>query len=385
MSIEYIDTASELASACQQLAHSPFICVDTEFHRESTYYPELALVQLANEQFTCCIDPLAIDDLQPLLNLLADTAILKVFHAAYQDMEIFHHHFNVMPKPVFDTQVAAAICGYGDQVGYATLIKSILDIDVDKTQTRTDWMQRPLSSEQIEYAGNDVLYLAKAFPILRDQLIKLDRLHWLDEDFDLITQPDTYKNHPESMWLKVSGHQRLKGQQLAILRAVTAWRENTAQQRNKPRKRILPDDALIDIARQKPNNDSQLQGLRSLNRSRLSSEDTRAILNAIQQGLDLPKSDWPVLKFPQKLSIEDDAKVDILFAVLKLNAARHNINPASIATRKHLESLVRGERDVPILHGWRKTHGGQMMLDVLEGKLVLDIHSGKLLAHEASN
>lgn len=385
MSIQYIDTPEGLTNACQQLIHSDFICVDTEFHRESTYYPELALVQLANEHYTCCIDPLAVKDLQPLLDLLTNTSILKVFHAAYQDMEIFYHHFGIMPKPVFDTQIAGAITGYGDQVGYASLMKSILNVDIDKTQTRTDWMQRPLNAEQIEYAGNDVLYLARAFPILREQLIKQDRLHWLDEDFETITQPDTYKNHPEAMWLKVSGHQRLKGQQLAILQAVAAWREQTAQQRNKPRKRILPDDALIDIARQKPVKGEQLMALRSMNRTKLSADETGAVIKSIEQALKLPKSDWPVLRIPQKLSVEDDAKVDILFAVLKLNAAKHNINPASMATRKHLESLVRGERDVPILQGWRKTHGGQMMLDVLEGKLVLDIHSGKLMAHDAAN
>ncbi|TNF33316.1 MAG: ribonuclease D [Gammaproteobacteria bacterium] len=385
MTIMYIDTAGELATACQRLSASPFICVDTEFHRETTYYPQLALVQLANSEFTCCIDPLAISDLQPLLELLANANILKVFHAAYQDMEIFFHRFGVLPKPVFDTQIAAAITGYGDQIGYATLIKSLLNVDIDKTQTRTDWMQRPLSPQQIEYAGNDVFYLAQAYPMLHTQLEQMNRLHWLDEDFDEITRADTYQNHPEQMWQKVGAHQRLRGQQLAILQCVTAWREQTAQQRDKPRKRILPDDALIDIARLKPGSKQELQALRSLQRYTLSDNDSRAILDAIQQGQKLPKSEWPVIRFPQKLSVEDDAKVDILFAVLKLNAAQHNINPASIATRKQLEALVRGERDVPVLHGWRKAHGGQMMLDVLEGRLVLDIHSGKLTTHTATN
>jgi len=376
MNFLYIETKEALISTCQQFQNSTFLCVDTEFHRETTYYPELALIQLADEKLTVCIDPLALDDLSPVLELFTDTKIQKVFHACFQDLEIFNNEFGVLPNPMFDTQIAAALLGYGEQIGYAALIKDTLNVDVDKSQTRTDWMKRPLNEKQIEYAGNDVYYLAQAYPKMLKQLQDLDRLTWLEDDFKALSQADTFTIKPSEMWKKAKGNQRLGGQQLAILQAVAGWREQTAQSKNRPRRRVLPDDALIDMVKQQPSNSKNLLGLRSLNRTRLSHNEAEELVNCIQQALQLPKDQWPSLPKKHKLKPLQDALIDSLTTVLKLNASKHNINHASLATRKQLEALVRGERDLPILTGWRKVHAGEMLVDFIEGKLCLIVEEG---------
>ncbi len=384
MSILYIETKEALISACQKFKNSPFLCVDTEFHRETTYYPELALIQLADEKLTACIDPLAIDDLSPLLELLTDTKIQKVFHACSQDLEIFNNEFGVLPDPMFDTQIAAALLGYGEQTGYATLIKDMLNIDVDKSQTRTDWMKRPLNEKQIEYAGNDVYYLAQAYPKMLKQLQDLNRLNWLEDDFKALSQADAFTVKPDEMWKKVKGHQRLGGQQLAILQALASWREKAAQSKNRPRRRVLSDDALIDMVKQKPDNSKNLLRLRSLNRTRLSHNEAEELIKCIQQGLQLPKDQYPSLPKKHKLNPMQDALIDGLTTVLKLNASKHNINHASLATRKQLEALVCGERNLPIMTGWRKSHAGEMLVDFIEGRLYLIVEAGQPVIHSVN-
>lgn len=378
MHIEYIDNFAALERACQQLGQSQTICVDTEFHRETTYYPQLALIQLANPERTYCIDPLAIENLQPLQALFANTGILKVFHAAGQDMEIFLHTFGSLPTPVFDTQIAATLLGLGEQIGYAALIQEYLHVDVDKSQTRTDWMQRPLSDKQIEYAGGDVYHLCKVYPMMAHQLHALQREDWLADDFRALANPQNYLPHPPDMWRKIKANQKLRGVELAILQATTAWREITAQQRNKPRKRIINDDALIDMARQKTTTTAQIFSLRSMQGARLSQDDANALIQCIEQARQLPQEQWPKLPKFRKLGEDEDALVDALTALLKQQAALHKINPASIASRKQLEALVGGERDIPLLQGWRIRHGGQVLLDFLDGKTTLAVRNDKL-------
>ncbi|MDQ1363673.1 MAG: ribonuclease [Pseudomonadota bacterium] len=379
MHIEYIDNFAALEQACAQLGQSPVVCVDTEFHRENTYYPELALIQLANTAHTYCIDPLAIKDLKPLQTLFANTDILKVFHAAWQDMEIFLHAFGNLPAPVFDTQIAAALLGMGEQIGYAALIQEYLGLDVDKSQTRTDWMQRPLSDKQIEYAGGDVYHLCKVYPMMAHQLHTLQREDWLADDFRALANPQNYIPHPPDMWRKIKANQKLRGIELAILQALAAWREITAQQRNKPRKRIINDDALIDIARQKPTSPAQIFSLRSMQGARLTQDDASTLIQCIEQAGQLPQDQWPKQPKFRKLGEDEDALADALTALLKQQAALHKINPASIASRKQLEALVTGERDIPLLQGWRIRHGGQILLDFLDGKTTLAVRNDKLV------
>ncbi|MCW8955414.1 MAG: ribonuclease D [Gammaproteobacteria bacterium] len=379
MTIDYIDTQDAFEACCQQFQHSRFLCIDTEFHRETTYYPELALIQLGDEQHSACIDPLALQDFQPLLALFRNPNITKVFHAAGQDLEIFHHDFGCLPDPIFDTQIAATLLGYGEQIGYAALVKTCLDVELDKSQTRTDWMKRPLSDKQLEYAANDVRYLAQLFPDMEQKLQQLGRLDWLAEDFALLSETQNYQVDMNTIWRKAKGHQRLRGQQLAILQQLASWRETTAIARNRPRRRILPDDALIDLAIQKPNEPNKIRALRSLGKFRINDDDLRQLVECINRGLAIDKQNWPQLPKKFKLNPHQDALVDTLQALLKLNALQHNINPSSLANRKQLEALVTGERDLELLKGWRKLHGGQQLLEFLDGKLSLSSQQGKLV------
>ena len=377
MNYTLIKDHEQLVTACEQLSNSQFICVDTEFHREKTYYPELALIQIANDTIAFCIDPLEIKNLHPVLDLLTNPSITKVFHAAQQDIEIFFHHFNTLPSPVFDTQIAATVLGYGDQIGYAALIKDIIDIDVDKSQTRTDWMKRPLNQKQLDYAASDVIYLASVYPLLLEQLLKRNRLDWLKEDFSQLSQEQQYLVDTQSIWKKVKGHQRLHGQQLAILQSIACWREELAQQRDRPRRKILSDDALIDIARQKTKTAEEILSLRSITQSRLNRNDAEILASKVDSGLKIDKQLWPSLPKKHKLSFNEDAIVDGLTAILKIVSHQHKINHSILAPRKQLEALARGERNLPLLSGWRKQHGGQTLIDFLDGKLSIHIDSGK--------
>ena len=384
MNYTFIQSQEQLVSACNQLASSDFLCVDTEFHREKTYYPELALIQLANNSLAFCIDPLGLEDLQPVLDLLTDSSITKVFHAAQQDIEIFFHHYNTLPEPVFDTQIAATVLGYGDQIGYAALIKDIVDIDVDKSQTRTDWMRRPLNQKQLDYAASDVIYLASVYPLLLEQLENRNRLDWLKEDFSQLSQKQQYLIDTQNIWKKVKGHQRLKGQQLAILQSIACWREEIAQQRDRPRRKILSDDALIDIARQKTKTAQDILNLRSITQSRFNRNDADALASKVNIGLKVDKESWPSLPKKHKLNFNEDAIVDGLTAILKIVSHQHKINHTILAPRKQLEALARGERNLPLLTGWRKQHGGQTLLDFLDGKLLIQIESGKFRIQTSS-
>lgn len=378
MDIVYIDTNEALALSCDTIRLSKVICIDTEFHRETTYYPELALIQISNGDKTCCIDPLGITDFTPFLALLTNSSVTKVLHASGQDLEIFNHLFNTLPSPMFDTQIAAGLLGYGDQIGYAALIKKELNVNIDKSQTRTDWLKRPLSRDQLLYAASDVYYLAKAYPKMIDQLKSLNRLEWLQGDFSELCMPAKYNVDTTSIWKKVKGNQKLHGIQLAILQAVAAWREEKAQQRNRPRRRILPDDALIDISRLKPDSVEKIKHLRSLNKTRISEDDAAQLLQRMNIALRMTQEHWPKLAKRHKLDMREEAMIDSLMAILKLKADEHRITPLNLASRKELESLLQGSTDIPLMQGWRYTHAGKEVEQFLDGKSSLKIASGEL-------
>jgi len=379
MDLVYIDNDQALALACDTIRLSKVVCIDTEFHRETTYYPELALIQISNGEQTVCIDPLSITDFKPFLSLLTNPSVTKVLHASQQDLEIFNHLFNTLPSPIFDTQIAAGLLGYGDQIGYAALIKKELNIDIDKSQTRTDWMKRPLSKEQLLYAANDVYYLARAYPKMIQQLEALNRLEWLQGDFSSLCLPAQYKVDNQNIWKKVKGNQKLNGAQLAILQALAAWREETAQKRDRPRRRILPDDALIDMARQKPDSVEKITRLRSLNKTRLNGEDAAQLLNRINIALKSSKENWPRHVKRHKLNIREEALVDAMSAILKLKADEHKITPLNLASRKQLEDLLQGQPDIPLMQGWRYTHAGQVIEEFLNGQRFLQADSAELV------
>ncbi len=373
LELELIDSAEKLSDACERLANQPYLAVDTEFVREKTYYPVLCLIQIASPQVCVCIDPLAIDDLTPLATLLLNRDSIKIFHAARQDLEILQQTLGQVPTPIFDTQIAATLLGLGDQLGYANLVKHFLNVQLAKGHARTDWERRPLSHEQLEYAADDVRYLIAMYPRIEQALTELGRLSWLEDDFTALTQPQLYENDPQQQWQRVSGVQKLKGVQLAILQQLAAWREQQAQQQNKPRKWILGDDILIAIAMQGPHKLEQLERIRGINPGLLHRHE-QTLLKLIAQAKALAKSDWPTLVRRRMLNANQEALLEAIMAIVKLQAATHQINNTALTSRHELEALVCGNHDVPLLHGWRRGIAGQQVLNFLQGQTHLVVN-----------
>ncbi len=377
MQVQFIDTSEALSQICKTFSGSDFLAVDTEFERQTTYYPKLALVQICDGRQLALIDPLALKDLTPLMNLLYQPEIIKVFHSARQDLEIFYFLQGSVPENIFDTQIAAALSGSGEQIGYANLVKQLLNIELDKSQTRTDWLKRPLTQKQLTYAADDVRHLAELYPLQKQQLEQQGRLQWLRDDFDFLSSSSTYAPSPQTMWRKIRGINRLKKQQLAIIQKLTAWREQQAIERNRPRRRILSDEALIALSVNPPATQEELYQNYKLNRAFLN-HHAAALMTLIQEGLQTPDQDCPVLPRYQKLSQDEEALADCLMAVLHMSARDNQISPACLCSRKELNALIQGRRDLAILSGWRKELAGNDLLLFLEGKKLLSYHSGHL-------
>jgi len=374
---EVVDSESGLAELCDRLRGQPVLALDTEFLREKTYRAQLCLLQVAAENVIACVDPLALGNLDPLLDIIYDSSVTKVMHSARQDMEIFFDLRGDLPTPLFDSQVAATLLGYGEQVGYANLVKGMLGIELDKMHTRTDWTQRPLDEAQLTYAADDVRYLFRIYHQQVDALKAKGRLDWLQEDFDELTDINTYSPPEESLWKRVKGRQKLKGVQLAILRELAVWREDQAKKINRPRRWVLKDDVLVDISRFAPVDITGLEKIRGLE-NKIIQNHGDALLNAIKQGQNSPKENWPKKVEGKRLTPAQDALVDVLMAVLRARGAEHEVSPALMANRKELEGLILGQTDSPVLHGWRAELAGHDLQAVLSGKQVIQIDNGML-------
>lgn len=375
----FVERDDQLSALCARLAQAEWLTVDTEFLREKTYYPQLCLIQVASPTEVACIDPQKVGSLDPLVALFADPRILKIFHAARQDMELFWHSHRMLPAPVFDTQVAAPLLGYPEQMGYAALVKERLGMDIDKSETRTDWSRRPLTQSQLDYAAADVRHLAELFPPLRAELAQRGRLEWLGEDFAALCDPAAYENHPEQAWRRLRGLQKFRGPALACAQALAAWREQRAQQENRPRKWVLDDDALLTLARIKVQTAEDLKRVRGLPPAVIDRYGTQliALLDSARQRTPEPLPEYERL---DALTEDQEAAVDVLSGVLRQLAAVQTLNPASIASRKDLQQLVRGERaHSPLLRGWRRGIAGEKLLDVLEGRCRLHLQPGGLV------
>jgi len=377
METRFISQADELEQLCQQLSQSEFVTVDTEFVREQTYYPQLALIQIADQQTIACIDPLAIDDLSPLKQLFSNPAVTKVFHAAGQDMEIFYLIFGELPQPLFDTQIAATVLGQGEQIGYANLVKELLDVDLDKSHSRTNWLQRPLDPKQISYAEDDVRYLSQLYPLQLKALEAQNRSDWLTEDFASLANPARYQSDPDMAWRKIKGLNKLKGLQLAVLQKLSAWREQQAIDKDKPRRWIAADVIMLDIAKLRPKDITALEKIRGIP-ANLVQRNGDKLLQCIREAEAMPKEEWPSLPRPKRLTPGQDALVDVLSAIIKLNAQQYQITPTTLASRKELEQLVHGESDLAILSGWRRHHGGEQLLAFLQGDCQLSAQDKQL-------
>ncbi len=375
--IYYVDNAEALNELCGRISSKPWLALDTEFIRESTYYPRLCLLQLAADDTVACIDPLAIARLDPLMDILFDPAIIKVFHACGQDMEIFYHDHGRLPRPVFDTQLAAPLLGLPNQASYASLVQDLQGKTLSKSHTRTDWSRRPLTPAQIDYALDDVRYLGPIYLKLRAELEQRGRFAWLQEEFAALSDPERYRNPPELAWRRIRAAGRLSGHRLATLKALAAWREERARTENRPRGWVLPDEALIDIARLGPDDAEQLASLRSVKRQ-AAQDYGGEILALVRQAKSAPVggADAPPADRAGPLNPRQEALADVMMALVRVRGAENAINPGMLASRDDLARLILGERDLDILQDWKKDMIGDDLLRLMAGQLIPRIESG---------
>ncbi len=347
----YIDTPKALQEFCNAINTRQHLIIDTEFLRERTYWPQLCLIQLKCEEHLACVDAIAIKDLSPLLAVMDNPDITKVFHAASQDLEIFYYLFKRLPTPLFDTQIAAPLLGYNDQIGYANLVKEVLSLELDKSQTRADWTQRPLSEKQLSYALDDVIYLEQLYTLMSEQLIDLNRLEWLRPEFEEQSDPKKYQQNAGDRWLRVKQIQRYKGGTLAIIQALAKWREIKAREKDLPRNWIIKDDAICTLAQQKPTNEEELSRIRTLER-KTQDRYGKEILLIINEAKDVTPIPLPESKKKKKLSAASQAQVQLLNAWAHHKAAELNIANSILAPQKLLEqSVVESPKNALI--GWR--------------------------------
>lgn len=377
--LEIVTDPAALAASCAALRRSPRVALDTEFMRERTYHAQLCLVQLADAERIVVVDPLACGGLGPLHELLADTAVLKVLHSGRQDLEIFVQQMGSVPAPLFDTQVAASLLGLGDQIGYANLVQRLLSVTLEKLHTRIDWSVRPLPTGAMEYAADDVRYLLAVHDALRTELGQRERLEWLDAEFAQLARLDSYRTDPADAWRKVRGSQRLTEPQRARLAGLAAWRERTALEVDRPRGWVLKDEVLIDIAKRNPAEERGLAELRDMPPAVVKRRGAEILAALATAG----GADAPVIEPPRaRLTPEQDGLVDLLAALTRKRAAEHGVAVANLATRRELERLVLGERELEVLAGWKRTTVGEALLAALDGKVALAVRDGKLVELE---
>lgn len=377
----YIDNEPQLSEACKHLQKATVLCVDTEFHRESTYFAEFALIQVASREACYLIDPIGISDLSPLWKVILDANILKVFHAARQDIEIIVNKTGQLPLPLFDTQVAAALLGYGQQVGFGNLVQRVLGKSLPKGESFTNWMKRPLTNDQLTYAADDVIYLMPLYQHLAERLQATRRAEWLAEEQSMLCDPNTYANHPEQQFWRVKGVNRLKPRQLAILRELAAWREIEAQRRDIPRRRLMQDEPLLTLARKSELKEEQLAHIRGLN-SGIAKRFGPDIIAAWQRGHACDKQELPRMQPSPNHSEGTEMRLELLMALVRLRAEEVEIAANILASRSDVAALASwanhgGKPDWskppenPCLHGWRRKLIGNDLLDMLQGKVCL--------------
>jgi len=370
--MELITTNEALKELCAELAKQRYITVDTEFLREKTFWPQLCLIQTAAEGIEAMIDPLADNiDLGPFFGLLADEKVLKVMHGCRQDVEIFYHQAETIPKPLFDTQIAAMVCGFGDAVGYETLIRKTTGGKIDKGSRFTDWSQRPLSDNQLTYALADVTHLRGAYEFLQNELAENGRSAWLDEESALLSDPEIYAQRPENAWKRLRMQDR-RPHVIGVLIEVAAWRETEAQNRNVPRNRILKDDALRELALQRPKDKRGLTRLRAVPRGFEGSRYADPLLEAVARGHKMEKDDLPDMPRPAVNRPGIGPLVDLLKVLLKQRSEETGVAPKLIANVSDLERIASDEDpDVAALKGWRYEIFGQYAEALKAGKLAL--------------
>jgi ribonuclease D len=375
-----ITTTHALAEACTRLAHHPFITIDTEFLRESTYFPVLCVIQMASSDEAVVVDALASGvDLEPFFELMANERVLKVFHAGRQDIEIVWHRAGLIPHPVFDTQVAAMVLGYGDSISYEQLVQRITGDHLDKSHRFTDWSRRPLSQAQIAYAISDVTHLRDVYLALSADLERRERTEWVNEEMQILISPETYRLDPETAWERLRTRVR-KPKELAVLIEVAAWREREARARDVPRGRVLKDEVIGDIAVQAPTTLEKLGALRSLPKGFERSRWGEAIIEAVGRGLARDPKTLPRIE-KGRSTANGAATVELLKVLLRMTAERHAVAAKVIATVEDLDRIAADDAaDVAALRGWRRELFGDNALALKHGRLALAIENGRVVA-----
>lgn len=374
----YITDRKQLKEFVLRAKTSPLLAVDTEFLREKTYWPRLCLIQLATEEESVAIDPFRVKDLSDLAELFVDENIVKLFHAAGQDMELIVHEMGVIPKPVFDTQIAASLLGDMLQIGYGSLVLNECNVKLKKADSFTDWSRRPLTDSQIEYALDDVIYLPRIYRSMKERLEKLGRLSWLDRDFEELCDPARYEVDPYERFKRLKRVNQLTPRQLSAAREVAAWRETQAMKRNIPRKWIMTDEQVVEICKREPRTIDELFMVRGVSNA-LKTEDARRALAACKKGLDAPEQDWPELNKSYKSEPNVDPQVDLLYSLVKVRAKEAGVAFGVLASHADLAKLVRGHYDeVDILKGWRRHLVGEELLALMRGEILLGIEDGVL-------
>ena len=378
----YISNRESFRAFVERASSSSYLAIDTEFLREKTYYAKLCLLQIATETEVAIIDPFKVGSLDPLSALFENQNIMKVFHACDQDVEILYHEVGTIPSPLFDTQVAAALLGHPKQVGYGALVHSICGVSLKKADSYTDWSLRPLTDSQIDYAADDVIYLARMYGPIVEKLEKAGRLDWLKHDFEALTDPQRYQVDSRSRFRHLKRGNQLNRRQLSAARELSAWREDRAQSRNVPRKWIMTDEQIVEICKRESRTIDDLFMVRGV-REKLSTRDAREVAALLCKGMDLPEDQWPEATRSERNERNVDIEVDLMSALLRLRARQAGVAPQAIASASDLAAFARNYRgEHELLHGWKYELVGRELVTLLEGKLALRFEKGKLLVEK---
>jgi ribonuclease D len=384
--MDLITDTKALAALCKALAQDTYVTVDTEFMRETTYWPDLCLIQIAGAEVNGLIDPMAEGiDLKPFFALMNNEKVLKVFHAARQDVEIMVHLAGTVPHPIFDTQIAAMVCGFGDQVSYEAIVRKLAKAQIDKSSRFTDWSRRPLTEKQLTYALSDVTHLRTVYEQLKLELDANGREPWLAQEMAILMAIETYRTEPQDAWKRIKVRLKSK-KQLAVLIAVAGWRELEAQEKNVPRSRVIKDDAVAEVATQMPQNKEALAQLRALPRGMATSRIGDSLIRAVKEGLARDPATLPHTNWGRDESSESvQAAAEILKLALKVVCEREGLAPKLVANTSDIEAVAESDdADVPLMHGWRREVFGNLALELKRGKAMIGFRDGRVIISPAA-
>ncbi len=374
----YIADQENLMAFVERSATSSVLAIDTEFLREKTYYARLCLIQLSTDEETAIVDPFAVDDLSVLAPLLTDGQIVKLFHAGRQDLEILYREVGVLPVSIFDTQVAAALLGHTQQIGYAALVHAECGVSLKKVDSFTDWSRRPLSESQLRYASEDVIYLPRLYQRMRASLEAKGRLVWLQHDFEELVDPSRYAVNERERYRRLKRVSQLSRRQLSAAREVAAWREIEAQRRDVPRKWVITDEQIVEACKREARTIDELFMVRGLS-DRLSTKDARAVVSLVVAALDAPADTWPELDRCTRAEPNVDAQIDLMTALVRLRARENDVALPTLASHDDLARVARGYREgIDLMRGWRRSIVGDELIDLLDGKISLALDGADL-------